>query len=332
MKGLKFVILTGLLSVVSAAQAQGLRAGIIGLDTSHAIAFTKALNAEPQAAEYAGVRVTVAYPKGSPDIESSTKRVPDYIQQVKAMGVEIVDSIDELLKKCDVVFLETNDGRPHFEQAMPVFKAGKRVFIDKPVAGSLTHCVALYEAAAHYKTPMFSASSLRYTKKTIEFGSGKHGPVVGAETYSPCALEPTHPDLFWYGIHGVESLFTLMGAECERVVRVSTPGTDVAVGTWKDGRVGSFRGNRESSTGYGGTVFFKKGVKQIDDYGGYGMLLEEIVKFFKTGVAPVSAEETIAIFAFMEAADESKRQGGIPIKLEDVLNKARAEAKTLVRE
>lgn len=329
MRGLKFVILTGMMAVASAAHAQGLRAGIIGLDTSHAIAFTKALNAEQPAAEYAGVRVTVAYPKGSPDIESSTKRVPGYIDQVKAMGVEIVDSIDELLKKCDVVFLETNDGRPHLEQALPVFKAGKRVFIDKPVAGSLAQCVALYEAAEHYKTPMFSASSLRYTKKMAELGNGKNGPVVGAETYSPCALEPTHPDLFWYGIHGVETLFTLMGPDCEKVVRVSTPGTDVVVGTWKGGRVGSFRGNRESTHGYGGTVFFKKKIEQIDDYGGYGMLLEEIVKFFKSGIAPVSAEETIAIFAFMEAADESKRQNGAPVMVADVLSKAQAEAKTM---
>ncbi|MFA7174401.1 MAG: Gfo/Idh/MocA family oxidoreductase [Kiritimatiellia bacterium] len=329
MRGLKFIVLTGLFAVVPAAQAEGLRAGIIGLDTSHAIAFTKALNAEQPAAGYAGVRVTVAYPKGSTDIKSSTQRVPSYTEQVKAMGVEIVNSIDDLLKKCDVVFLESNDGRPHLEQAIPVLKAGKRVFIDKPVAGTLAQCVALYDAAAYYKTPMFSTSSLRYTKKMADISSGKYGPVMGAETYSPCSLEPTHPDLFWYGIHGVEMLFALMGPDCERVVRVNTPGTDVVIGTWKGGRVGTFRGNRASTSGYGSDVFFKKNVEQIDDYAGFSILLREIVTFFKTGVAPVSAKETIAIFAFMEAADESKRQNGLPIMIADVLSKAQAEAKKL---
>ncbi len=117
-----------------------------------------------------------------------------------------------------------------------------------------------------------------------------------------------------------------MGVGCESVTRASTPGTDVIVGIWAGGRVGTFRGNRESASGYGTEAFMKKGVQRVDDFKGYGMLLAEIVKFFKTGVVPIKPEETIEIFAFMEAADESKRQGGVPIKIEDVMSKARAEA------
>jgi len=309
-----------------ALRGADMRVGIIGLDTSHAIEFTKALNATNRAPEFAGFRVVAAYPKGSADIVASTNRVPGYIEKVKPLGVEIVGSIDELLAKSDVVLLESNDGRPHLEQALPVFKSGKRVFIDKPVAGTLAQCVALYDAAAKYHTPMFSASSLRYTVKMREICGGKFGPVLGAETYGPCSLEATHPDFFWYGIHAVEMLFAAMGPECESVVRVSTPGTDVAVGTWKDGRVGSFRGTRSSKYAFGGDVFFAKSVERVDDYKGYELLLGEIVTFFKTGVVPVRPEETIAIFAFMEAADESRRRGGVPVKIADVLAKARAEA------
>jgi len=309
-----------------AARAASVRVGIIGLDTSHAIEFTKMFNAAEPAPEYAGFRVVAAYPQGSADIVSSTNRVPGYIEKVKEMGVEIVDSIDALLAVSDVILLESNDGRPHLAQAMPVFKAGKRVFIDKPLAGSLADAVALFEAAKRHNVPMFSASSLRYTVKAQEIRSGKHGPVVGAAAFSPCALEPTHPDLFWYGIHGVESLYTLMGTGCVSVVRVSTPGTDMAVGTWADGRVGVFRGNRESGAGYGAEAYMKKGVQRVDDYKGYGQLLAEIVTFFKTGVAPVAPEETLELFAFMEAADESKRRGGVPVTLAEVLEKARAEA------
>ena len=324
MRMLNLVVLLGVFAISSVSQAEEvLRAGIIGLDTSHVIAFTKALNAEKPEPQYAGVRVTVAYPQGSKDIESSTSRVPKYTEQVKAMGVEIVDSIDTLLQKCDVVFLESNDGRVHLEQAMPVFKSGKRVFIDKPVAGSLAQCVALYEAAAKYKTPMFSSSSLRYTIKMKEIAAEKYGPVKGASTYGPCALEKTHPDLFWYGVHGVEMLFALMGPECESVVRSSSEHADVVTGIWKDGRIGTYRGNRNCKYNFGGDAFFDKSVEQIDDYKGYAMLLEEIVKFFKTGKTQVSPEETIAIFAFMEAADESKRQGGVPVKIADVIKKAR---------
>ncbi len=305
-----------------ARSAEVLRAGIIGLDTSHAIAFTKALNAENPEPQFAGVRVTVAYPQGSRDIESSTSRVPKYTEQIKGMGVEIVDSIDALLARCDVVLLESNDGRVHLEQALPVFKAGKRVFIDKPVAGSLAHCIAIYAAAREHGVPVFSSSSLRYTPKMRAIASGEFGAVMGASTYGPCTLEPTHPDLFWYGIHGVEMLFALMGPECESVVRVSTPAVDAVTGVWQDGRVGIFRGNRNCKSEFGGEAFFQKSVQQITDYGGYTMLLEEIVKFFRGAPPPVSAEQTIAIFAFMEAADESKRRGGVPVKIADVLEKA----------
>jgi hypothetical protein len=51
----------------------------------------------------------------------------------------------------------------------------------------------------------------------------------------------------------------------------------------------------------------------------YTPMLWEIVPFFRTGVPPVSLEGTIEIYAFMEAADESKRRGGSPISVEEVL-------------
>jgi predicted dehydrogenase len=324
---LKSVLLFGALSSACAVSAAELiKVGIIGLDTSHSIEFAKLLNAETPAPEYAGCRVVAAYPQGSRDIASSTNRVPGYIEKVKPFGVEIVDSIDTLLTKVDAVLLESNDGRVHLEQALPVFKAGKRVFIDKPIAGSLPHVLALFEAARRHNVPMFSSSSLRYTLMTQEIRSGKHGAVVGVDAFSPCSLEATHPDLFWYGIHGVETLFTLMGTGCESVTRVSTPGTDLAIGTWREGRIGTFRGNRDSRNGYGATAFLAKGLQRVDDFKGYGLLLAEIVTFFKTGIAPVKPEETIELFAFMEAADESKRRGGVPVRLDEVLAKAKADA------
>lgn len=303
-----------------------LRAGIIGLDTSHAIAFTKMLNDPEPEPELAGCRVVAAYPKGSPDILSSVSRVPKYTEQVKSMGVEVVDSVDALLEKVDVVFLETNDGRPHLKQALPVLKAGRTMFIDKPVAGSLADAVAIFEAARRYDVPIFSSSSLRYIEGSKAVRDGKIGEVLGCDAYSPCSLEETHPDLFWYGIHGVETLFTVMGTGCQQVTRVHTPDFDLAVGRWDDGRIGTFRGIRKGSRGYGGTAFGSDGIEQIGPYRGYEPLLVEIVKFFRSGEPPVTPEETLEIYAFMEAADESKRQGGGPVSLASVMDKARKQA------
>ncbi|MEX2511603.1 MAG: Gfo/Idh/MocA family oxidoreductase [Cyclobacteriaceae bacterium] len=298
------------------------RVGIIGLDTSHSIAFTKAFNDEEAAADLGGIKVTAAYPYGSRDIESSAERIPGYIEEVKKYGVSITDSIKELLEKVDYVLLETNDGRLHLEQALEVFTSGKPVFIDKPIAASLADTLAIFSAAKKYNVPVFSSSSLRYMENAIAIRNGKIGKVLGADTYSPASLEATHPDLYWYGIHGVETLYTVMGTGCETVSRTFTAGTDVVVGTWEGDRIGTFRGIRSGKGGYGGTAFGEDGISQIGPYGGYRPLLVEIVNFFISGKAPVSPEETIEMFTFMQAADESKRQKGKAVSLAGVLAKA----------
>jgi predicted dehydrogenase len=306
------------------AKQTGKRVGIIGLDTSHSTAFTKELNRPDVGQAYGGYKVVAAYPKGSADIASSASRIPGYIEEVKNSGVKIVDSIKALLKEVDVVLLETNDGRPRLEQALEVLKAGKPMFIDKPVAASLHDVVAIYEAAKRYKVPVFSSSSLRYMPSVQEAAQGKIGPILGADTFSPATLEKTHPDLFWYGIHGVEILFTLMGRGCKSVTRTQTESTEVVVGTWQDNRLGTFRGTRTGKHDYGGTVYGEKGNMALGPFGGYNSLLAEIIKFFQTGQVPVTPEETLEIYAFMEAADESKRQGGKAVTLEQVLEKARS--------
>jgi len=317
------------LAVCQAADdpAKLLRAGIIGLDTSHVTAFTAILNGPKATGDLAGVTIVAAFPAGSPDVEASRTRIEGFTQTLRdKYKVEIVSSIEELLKKVDVVFIESVDGRPHLEQVKPVLKAGKPVFIDKPVAGSLADAIQIYQLAKEHNTPCFSSSSLRFSPGIAGMRNNpKVGDVVGCDAYGPCSLEQHHPDLFWYGVHGVEALFTIMGTGCESVVRVQTKGSELVVGTWKDGRVGTFRGIRQGKADYGATVVGTKGVQPSGGYGGYEPMLVEICKFFRTGKPPVSAEETVEIFAFMEAADESKRRGGVPVAISTVMARAHEE-------
>ena len=305
-----------------------LRAGIIGCDTSHVVAFTRLLNDPKAEGELAGVKVVAAYPGGSPDIPASADRLEMFTKTLRDMGVEIVDSIPALLEKVDVVLLESVDGRPHLKQVIPVFEAGKPVFIDKPVAGSLSDALEIYRLAKKHNVPCFSSSSLRFSSSIREMRDNpKVGKVLGCTAYSPCSIEEHHPDLFWYGVHGVEALFTIMGPGCESVTRTHTEEADVVVGRWKDGRIGTYRGIRGGKSAYGAVVFGSKAIASAGRYEGYEPLLVEICKFFRTGKPPVSAEETLDIFAFMEAADESRRQDGKPVKIEDVVKKARASLK-----
>lgn len=329
----KIIFLVGLLvgmGFLFATHAQ-IKIGIIGLDTSHSTAFTQLLNGDNKKAEYNDFKIVAAYPYGSKTIKSSYDRIPDYIEQVEKLGVEIVPSIADLLKKVDCVMLETNDGNLHLEQANEVFKSGKIMFIDKPIGASLAQTIAIFELSKKYNVPIFSSSALRFVKQTQKLRNGELGRVVGADCYSPAHKEPSHPDFGWYGIHGVETLFSVMGTGCVSVNRMSADSTDVVVGKWADGHIGTFRGIQQGKQGYGGTAFTTKGIVPVGTYEGYESLLMEILNFFKTRVAPVSEKETIEIFTFMEASNESKRKDGKIISMEDTYRKGVNDAKKLIR-
>ncbi|MCX7826098.1 MAG: Gfo/Idh/MocA family oxidoreductase [Verrucomicrobiae bacterium] len=340
-------------ALISSAVAADLRIGIIGTDTSHVPAYTGMLN-NPSAKNYIpGGRVVAAFKGGSPDIPSSAERVEKFAQELQEKyGVKLYDSIEEMCKHVDAVMLESVDGRPHLAQAKPVIAARKPLFIDKPMAGSLKDVLGIFRLAKEANVPVFSSSSLRYGKNTQAVRNGSIGKVLYAETWSPCSLEPHHPDLFWYGVHGCEALFAVMGTGCETVKRGTTEdGRIEVIGTWRGGRTGIYReaakakggtlplkevdkfarvglfvgGTETPSAGkpYGGKARGEKGEAEVGSYDTYAPLVVEIIKFFQTGVSPVPAEETIELFAFMEAADESKRRGGKPVKIADVLKKAR---------
>ena len=296
-----------------AALGADLRIGIIGCDTSHVVAFTETLNNPEAKGHVPGGKVVAAYKGGSADIPSSIGHIEGYSKTLQEKyGVKIYDSITEMCKDVDVVLLESVDGRPHLEQVKPVLQARKPVFIDKPMAASLKDTIEIFRLANEGNVPVFSSSSLRFARDTQAVRNGSIGKVSYAETYGPCSLEPHHPDLFWYGVHGVESLFTIMGTGCQTVQRQSTTdGKIEVVGIWSDGRKGVFREDK----GFHGLAKGEKGETPAGSFDGYEPLVAAIMKFFQTGVAPVKPDETSEIIAFMEAADESKKQGGAPVKI-----------------
>jgi len=307
------------------AQTQEIKVGMIGLDTSHVTAFTKLLNDKSDPHHIPGARVVAAFKGGSPDVESSRTRIDRFTAELKdKWGVEIVDSIEELCKKVDVALLESVDGRPHLSQVRPVFAAKKRVFIDKPFAASYADAREIVRLSRESGTPFFSSSSLRFADDLQAMKRDeKLGALLGAFTYGPAPTEPHHPDLFWYGIHAVEMLYTLMGPGCESVTRVHADGVDVVVGKWKDGRVGTMRGIRDGKQDYGAVAFGAKSnlATPTSMKSDYRNLLVEIVKFFQTVAPPVPPEETLEIMAFMEAADMSKTRGAAAVMLKEIIER-----------
>ena len=315
-----------LLSLPAFAQETNpLRAGIVGLDTSHVPGFTTIFN-KAKDPELATIKIVAGYPGGT-EFPASKNRVAKFTEQERSMGVEIVDTIPKLLEKVDVIMLESVDGRIHLQEAREIFKSGKPVFIDKPLAGSLADAIAIAELAKKHGVHWFTASSVRFSEDLRKLvGNPDVGDVNGASTWGPCEYQSGTPDMFFYGIHGIEALYTLMGTGCESVTRHKGVGNDQVTGVWKGGRIGTFRGITKGKAVFGGVVYGSKGVLSSGEEHGYTPLCVEIAKFFKTGVAPVSPEETLEIFTFMEAADESQRQGGKAVSMAEVFAKAKAEA------
>jgi len=285
-----------------------LRLGFIGFGEA-ASRFAKDLKS-------AGLPSIVAY---SP---SAAKAGPDdpVRAQATAAGVEIVDSIGEVCRRANLVVALTPGKLALPVQVKPVLAARKPVFIDKPLAASYKDAKEIARRAKEAGVPWFSSSSLRFWEETRRLKAAPEaGGIVGCDVYGPSPTEPHHPDLMWYGIHAVEMLYAIMGQGCESVNRVSSQDTDVVVGKWRDGRLGVVRGIRKGKDGYGISLFGEKAILQSGSQSeGYRPLLVEIVKFFQTRVAPVNPEETLEMFAFMEAADISKRQGGISVPLSQV--------------
>jgi predicted dehydrogenase len=294
--------------------------GMIGLDTSHSTAFTKLLNEQDNEYHVPGGRVTVAFPGGSPDFPMSYTRLERFTQTVRdEYGVKIVASPEEVAEQSDAILLTSVDGRVHLDQFSRIVKYGKPVFIDKPFAVSAAEAKQMMELAVEHHVPMMSSSSLRYGQALVDaLTSGNEDPIIGADCYGPMELQPTQPGLFWYGIHAAEMLYRIMGKGCVQVTAATNEDYELVMGVWKDGRIGTIRGNRKGNKTNGAVIHRTQQSEFVDITNHpkpkYAGLLEAAMHMFQTGETSIEPEETIEIIRFLEAANES-RATGLTVKL-----------------
>lgn len=294
-----------------------MRIGMIGLDTSHCVAFTKLLNDPTAEHHIPGGRVVAAYPGGSPHFSLSRDRVAGFTRQLATeFGVEIVADIGELVRRTDAILLESVDGRQHREQFEAV-AVGIPVFVDKPLATSASDAQAIVETARASRTPLMSCSSLRYAAGIADLVAPDER-VDAAEAFGPATLLDDYPGLFWYGVHAAEVLFSFMGRGCQTVRCIEHEAIDVVVGRWDDGRVGVLRGTRLSQGYFGAVVHTGSGTEigiARSDPPYYKLMLDRVMRFFATGEAPIDIDETVEIMAFLESAERSRAESGQPADL-----------------
>ncbi len=293
-----------------------LKIGMVGLDTSHCPAFTGILNDEGNPYHIPGARVIGAYPGGSDLFSNSRDRVAGFTAQLRdEYGIEMYDSIPELVDDVDAILLESVDGRQHLEQFRQM-AVGKPVYIDKPFATSTEDALAIVSLARETGTAIMSSSSLRYAAGIAGLDEG--AAVLSCEAFGPAAILPDYPGLFWYGIHSAEILFSFMGAGCRAARCVTYPDMDVVIGEWADGRLGVLRGTRFKGGQFGCVVHTDAGTRvgvarSTPPY--YALLLQQAVGMFRGGEPPIDIRETLEIVAFLQAANQSKAQGGARVEL-----------------
>lgn len=291
-----------------------LRAGIIGTDTSHVPAFTASFAKHPEWR----VKVVAAFKGGSPDLPTSANRVENFAKTIQEKnGVEIVDSIEALLARVDVVLLESVDGRPHLAQVTPVFKAGKPVFIDKPLAASFADAKEIVRLSKESGTPFFSCSSFRFHPDIPRLRE-EAAKAMKVQASSPFNKLEFHPDLYFYGIHGIEALYAVMGPGCVSVTRTADASADITTGKWKDGRTGIYYGPIKGEKAPMIRIWKEGGAIDSKGSAGYDGLVKAIAEFFHTRKPPIDPSETLELFQFMSAAQISMEKKGAPVLLNDV--------------
>lgn len=290
-----------------------LKIGLIGLDTSHVPAFTGLLNDADHPFHSEGGHVVAAFPGGSDDFALSRDRVAGFTDEIREKyGVEMLDSPAAVAQKCDAILLTSVDGRVHPQQFAEIASFGKPTFIDKPFAVSSKDARAMANLAQKHNVPLMSSSSLRYSQ-SLQDALQSESDWLGVDVCGSMNIEPTQPGLFWYGIHTVEMIYTVLGRGCSHVSAESNEKFDVVTGVWNDGRMATLRGNRAGNGTFGVLLHGAQKSRFVDAYAdpkpGYAGLLEKIMPFFQTGQAAVPIEETLEIIRFIEAANQARESG-----------------------
>lgn len=289
--------------------------GIIGADTSHAVIFAELLNNPEHKHHVQGGKVKVAFPGGSPDFALSANRVEGFTKRLhEEFGVQIVHSPEEVAEACDAVLLTSADGRVHLDQFKRIAAYSKPVFLDKPLALTSQDALEIKRLAETSNIPIMSASSLRYDESLVTaLGQQDKGRLIGADVYGPMSVEPTQSYYFWYGIHAVEMLFAIMGIDCLEVTAVSGDQYEWIVGRWRDGRIGTVRGNLCGNLSFGAMLHFEQSTVHVDTATSvkpyYACLLEQVMNMFRTGTSPLDLYATLEIIRFLEAAELSRMKG-----------------------
>ena len=290
------------------------RIGIIGLDTSHTVAFTTLMQGDvPPEQRIEGLKVVKALRFPSPFQDKAGQDGRQ--EELEGLGVCMAGSVAELASGVDALFLEINDPALHLAYFEQVAGLGLPVFVDKPWSADLTEGRRMAQIAAAHRTNVWSSSSLRFMRALTAAQESLPTPPMFCNVFGALGKAAAGSDVVWYGVHVTEMLVALMGVGARTVSALAGDAGIVAVVGYDDNRRAVAEYNR-GSWQYGGRLQAGSTVRFFDSGGDvlYYNLLVRIKAWLDSGVPPVSLDETLEVQAIMGAI-EAALAAGVPITL-----------------
>jgi len=279
-----------------------LRLGLVGVNTSHADAFSRIFNGdESNDPQIGNARITYLW--GNDLARNEELQTRHRIETLVTDPNDMIGNIDGVL-----IIDDTGGGATHADLARPFIEKGVPTFIDKPMTVNYEDAVSLFELAAQHNTLLTSSSALRFP---VEFDAAKQAELEAIGKIS--SIVSVGPgEWFYYGIHAVELLGTVAGTGATSVLRIPYDKKDIAIIEYGDDQIAVVETLRDAVYTFHLTIFGEKGwvsIEAKDMRGFYRKQMESIVTMIETGVAPVSAEQTLEVHAILHAGTKSGETG-----------------------
>lgn len=252
------------------------------LDEWHANNYPKMLK------ESSDGEIQVAYAYGQIASPISGKTSKEWCQEY---GVTLCETIEEVVEKSDgLIVLSPDHCEKHEELSRLALMSGKRTYIDKTFSPDKKGAVAMFSLGEAYHTPCYSTSALRF--------AAEYEPYIGQHVKSMSMWGPSLLEV--YGIHQIEPLMMLMKGNIKRAIALKEERWVNLLLEWEDGRNASVLCTGVY-TPFAATLQLDTGCKVLNIQPGYFTgFVKELVEFFRTGIIPVSHEETISIMVARE--------------------------------
>ncbi|MER2111358.1 MAG: Gfo/Idh/MocA family oxidoreductase [Solibacillus isronensis] len=269
-----------------------MKVGMIGTDSTHAIAFSERLQKK-------GYKL-FAYRGGSTS-ELSINRIERVSAELSRRGIPFITTLQEMADICDAFIITSVDASQHLEQFAVLAASEKPIFIDKPLAQNYEQASSIIELANEKGIPLMSCSALRFAEEIQHAKSKKSIEAVDIITPLPMLQEF---DYYYYGIHAVEMISALKGTSVKDIAVTFNDQQHFITLTFQDGTVSSIRGYLQHRQSFQFVTHTRQQSEWFEiaegDVRFYDRLIDAMEQFFIEKKSPINQTDTLQIIKLLD--------------------------------